>query len=253
MTWLYDSHIHLSDSYYDEDLSLVVERMKKLKIKACCVSMDYSSSLKTLEIAKNSEVILPFIGIHPEKAIEDIAPIADLISKSYNTIAGIGEIGLDPTYISSEKESKNQEMVFRTLLSLAEKFSKPISVHSRKSLDQIFSILPSFDLNGVLLHWFDGNKKQLRKAMDYGYYVSYGPVMVYADDKKSLLSNTHLDKFLVETDGPVPFSKCFELRNAQIDFIPSVIFSASKVLKMSYEETALLLEKNSQKYLGIYV
>ena len=28
----------------------------------------------------------------------------------------------------------------------------------------------------VLLHWFDGSKKQLQKAMDLDCYVSFGPV-----------------------------------------------------------------------------
>ena len=50
-----------------------------MKIKACCVSMDYSNSKKTLEIAKQSELILPFIGIHPECANNDLDQMINLI------------------------------------------------------------------------------------------------------------------------------------------------------------------------------
>jgi TatD DNase family protein len=44
MTWLYDSHIHLSDPAYQEDLNHTIKGMESMKIKACCVSMDYSNS-----------------------------------------------------------------------------------------------------------------------------------------------------------------------------------------------------------------
>ena len=46
MTWLYDAHIHLSDTEYENDIPQILNCMKKLRIKACCVSMDYSSSKK---------------------------------------------------------------------------------------------------------------------------------------------------------------------------------------------------------------
>ncbi len=251
MSWLFDSHIHLSDSEYEQDIPLIIQSMKKLHIKACCVSMDNSNSQKTLELAKQSKLILPFIGIHPEKADDDLAQMKELITQNLNHISGIGEIGLDPTYVKSDKQFSRQKQVFETLLSLAEKHDKPVSIHSRKSLDEIFEIMPSFSLNKALLHWFDGSKKQLQKAMDMNFFVSYGPVMVYANDKQILLSKTDQDKILIETDGPVRFSKCFGLKPAQISFIPSVVFCASKILRKPYDELCSMLEQNSSAYLGI--
>ena len=164
---------------------------------------------------------------------------------------GIGEIGLDKTYTSTEKDFKKQELVFRNQLSLAEKLQKPISIHSRKTLDEIFEICSSYSLAGKLLHWFDGSKKQLKKAMEMEFFVSFGPVMVYANDKQVLLSNSDKHRILVETDGPVKFSKCFEQKTAQISLIPSVIFCASKILRESYEDLTITLEQNSRNYLGI--
>ena len=103
----------------------------------------------------------------------------------------------------------------------------------------------------IYYDWFDGNKKQLSKAMDLGCFVSYGPVMVYSKDKQVLLSNTNKDKILVETDGPVRFSHCFGMKSAQISFIPSVIFSLSRTLQQDYDDSILMLEKNSKQYLGV--
>jgi TatD DNase family protein len=245
MTWLIDSHIHLSDPQYDSDIPNIITCMKKMHIKVCCVSEDLHSSKKTIQLSKNTELILPFVGIHPSKAHEKLEP------KNSGDISGIGEIGLDPTYVSSESEIQRQENLFREQLSLAEKLRKPVSIHSRKSLDKIYEIIPSYSIRGMLLHWFDGNKNQLKHAMDMGFFVSYGPLLVYAKDKQLLLSKTHIDRILVETDGPVKFSRCFGLKTAQISFIPSIIFCASKVLRKPYDEFAAILENNSNAFLGI--
>jgi len=249
MTWLYDAHIHLSDAEYEHDIPLILNCMKKLCIKACCVSMDYTSSKKTLELGKKSEYILPFIGIHPEKAQDDTESIFKLIVENNEKISGVGEIGLDSTYTNSDEEFQKQEEVFKTQLSYAEKFGKPVSIHSRKTLDQILEILPSYKVPSVLLHWFDGSKKQLQQAMDLDCYVSFGPVTVYSKDKQVLLSKANKDKILVETDGPVRFSRCFENKTAQIDFISSIIFCASKILHINYDELCGVIEQNSQRFL----
>jgi len=225
--------------------------MECLKIKACCVSMDNKNSLETLDLSKKSSLILPFIGIHPERANDKLEQMVTLIENHHSNIYGIGEIGLDPTYVHDDKDNKRQIHVFETLLSLADKFNKPVSIHSRKSLDDVFEIMTSYNTKHALLHWFDGSKKQLKKAMDIGFFVSYGPVMIYANDKQTLLANTDESKILVETDGPVRFSRCFEMKSGQISFIPSVIFCASKVLGKSFDEMASLLEINSNSFLGI--
>ncbi len=251
MIWVYDSHIHLSDPEYKKEIPTIIKSMEKMKIKACCVSMNVENSMQTISISEQSDLILPFIGIHPEYYNDNLVLMKDLVIKNNNIISGIGEIGLDKTYTKNEGDFTKQKIVFESMLSLAEKYHKPVSIHSRKTLDDIYEVLTSFNISGVLLHWFDGSKKQLTIAMDRDYFVSYGPVMIYANDKQVLLQNTRREKILVETDGPVRFSKCFGLKPAQISFIPSVVFCASKLLKISYIEMSKLLEKNSENYLGI--
>ena len=99
-------------------------------------------------------------------------------------IDGIGEIGLDRSYVESKNICyERQKEIFCSMLALAEKTKKPVSVHSRRSLDDILEMFKTYNLGNVLLHWFDGNSKQLTRAMDMGLYVSYGPPLVYSDSK----------------------------------------------------------------------
>ncbi len=251
MGWLTDAHIHLTDDEFKPELPFILTAMDKMKIRACCVSMDYASSKATLELGKKNSLVLPFLGIHPEKANDILESVVDLIMENSSQVSGIGEIGLDKTYVSDKQGFDRQVDVFEKMLALAEKLEKPVSIHSRKTLEEIFSILPSYHLGGVLLHWFAGNKKQLQKAMDVGCYVSYGPAMIYSKDKQVLLSQTESNRLLLETDGPVRFSKCFGYKTAQITFLPSVLFCASNIIGKKYDETLEIVEENTNSYLGV--
>lgn len=247
MAWYYDAHVHLSDPAYAPYIESVLAQMRHLKIKACCVSARASDSLRTLELSERDPNVLPFVGVHPEFACEDMAGIEEIVCNNGSAIAGIGEIGLDPSYT----EGRRQERAFCDQMALAEKAGKPVSVHSRGSLDRIMEIAPSYDTGGVLVHWFDGSKRQLAQAMDLGFYVSYGPVSIYANDKQSLMSRTDKDRMLVETDGPVRFSRCFEGREGQVSFIPSVVFCAAAAMGETFDEASRMLERNSLKFLGL--
>jgi TatD DNase family protein len=87
--------------------------------------------------------------------------------------------------------------------------------------------------------------------MDMGMYVSYGPALVYSEDKQAILKKTDKNRLLVETDGPVRYSRCFEnLPAISSGFLVSVVASAARTLGMSFEEIAQLLQKNSETYLA---
>ena len=87
--------------------------------------------------------------------------------------------------------------------------------------------------------------------MDLNIFVSYGPVLLYAPDKKVLLKKTNIDKILVETDGPVKYSNCFNyLPSSSISHLLSVIKCIGDTLGMDFEEISNLLKNNSEKFLG---
>lgn len=248
-----DSHIHLSDDEYSNYLSHILFSLRCLKITACSVTVNLATSKRSLTLFNSQkDIIIQFIGIHPEFAInENIEDFIEFFSSNLQYIDGIGEIGLDPTYTNqNEKHYSIQKKTFQFLLELAEKHNKPISIHSRKSLDDILQILPSYKIKRSLLHWFNGSKKQLKQAMDMSIFVSYGPVLLYSQDKKVLLRNTNSDKILVETDGPVRYSNCFNyLPSSSISHLFSVIKCIGDILNMDFESSTTLLKSNSENFL----
>jgi TatD DNase family protein len=221
-----------------------------MKIVACSVTVDTETALRSFSLFNSHrDIVRQFVGIHPEAAArEDLDKFKEIFRSNLRSIDGVGEIGLDGTY---EVPYDRQKQVFSAMLALAESTNRPVSIHSRKALDDILEILPSYEINGVLLHWFAGSKKQLARSMDMGIYVSYGPALVYSADKQAILKNTDKCRFLVETDGPVRYSRCFEnVAAISTGFLVSVVASAAGILGMSFEEIVQLLQKNSEAYLA---
>ena len=243
---LYDAHVHLSDTHYLREMGYVLLGMERMRIAACCVSTNPTDSADTMRLAETSGLVLPFVGIHPQFAgSEDPETICEMAAA--RRPSGIGEIGLDPTY--DDVPPSRQRHVFSVQLALAERLGIPVSVHSRKSLGDVLDTLTSYRCR-TLLHWFDGSKGMLRRAMDMDMYVSYGPLMVYAQDKRRLMSLTRPDRVLAETDGPVPFSRCFSQLPAHVAFLPSVVFAMSETLGLTYADMLDMLYANTRSYLG---
>jgi len=221
-----------------------------MNIIACSVTVDVETTIRSFNLLNtHRNVVKQFIGIHPEaSAREDLERFREVFTSNLQSIDGVGEIGLDGTY---DVHIKQQEHVFSAMLELAELTGRPASIHSRRMLDRVLEMLPSYRIKSVLLHWFAGSKKQLTKCMDSGLYVSYGPPLVYSEDKKVLLKNTDRDLFLVETDGPVQYSRCFENKpSLSTSCLISVVASVAYTMDMPYDETVELLQKNSEAYLA---
>jgi TatD DNase family protein len=250
-----DAHVHLTDGEYSGYMEHIFNNLRALRMSACSVTVNTETLLKSLELFSNStsDIVIPFAGIHPDFVqTENVAQFIEIFNSNLDSIDGIGEIGLDPVYAGSNLSSyEKQKEVFNIMLGLAERTTKPISIHSRGSLDDILETLKTYNIRNGLLHWFAGSKKQLARAIDMGLFVSFGPVLIYSEEKKVLLKNTPKDRFLVETDGPVRYHKCFgNFPSMSSSFLVSVVNCAASVLGMTYHETIELLEKNAELYLN---
>jgi len=253
---LVDAHIHLTDNEFSLYIDSIIATFKAMRIKVCSVCVDNQTSLRSIKLLNNlvhHDTIFQFIGIHPLYASrEDVVRFQLLLETNVKFIDGIGEIGLDRTYtLNDYSPYPKQKEVFELMLQLAESHHKPISVHSRKSLDEVLQLMSSYDITSVLIHWFSGNKEQLRKCMDRGYYVSYGPAVLYSEDKRVLLKKADKNRILTETDGPNKYSHCFgDYPALPSSFLTTVVKTVSEVITMSYQETLEMLTVNWCQYVG---
>ena len=248
-----DIHIHLTDNEYQSIPWLMQSFLKFYNCKMVSASVDLDTAIRSVKLAQEFPgKVIPFLGIHPQMVEKvDLDKFLEYLYANNTHAVGVGEIGLDRKLDSKSDPSEKQMLFFRKQLEAAEKLGKPIAVHSRGTLKEVMNILPSYRLNGVLLHWFAGTENDLARAMNYGFYVSYGPTLVYSKSKQKLASSTPKDSILTETDGPVSYQGCFGGKPALPTFLPSVLFALASILKIPYDETTYLVQQNSERYLRI--
>lgn len=246
-----DSHIHLSDPDLRDILPHILSEAKATGKTLIAVAVDAETSALNLRIKDEvGETVKPFIGVHPWSSQKEGLDSLSRANLDAARFAGVGEVGLDRRYAKDEDEYRRQKEVFESMLTLAERLQKPVSVHSRGSVDDVLSTLSAYDLKGVALHWFAGAPGQLSEACDRGYFISYGPAVVYSKKIQRLAFNTPVNLILTETDGPVAFAAAFQNRPALPAFIPSVVYALSTLHRLDFEDMRRTILSNTARYLG---
>ena len=209
---LLDSHCHIYDEAFKDDLDEVLNRMVEAGITktmiCCCNKNEY---LKAKEIKHPLIHFDLSIGIHPEdvKKMDEVMTFDELLEiASQDDIKAVGEIGLDYYWDKDNKEA--QKEVFIRQIELAKKLHKPVIVHSRDANQDTFDILDAYHTPGVL-HSYAGSKEMALEYQKRGYYLSFGGVVTYknAINQPASAKAISLDNILIETDSPylppVPF------------------------------------------------
>jgi len=248
-----DAHIHLSDPEYNSKIASVIEEAKQSKVVAIVSnSMDYETSVFSLRLAEeNASLVYAALGVHPWNVRNlhpnELQQTLDLISQhkaSREKVVAVGEIGLDPQYAKRKELRDLQVNVFTEMLRAAEKSDLPVIIHSRWSAPQIMSILPSYNLRGVLFHWFSSPLELLPQIIERGYCVSEGPPAVYSSRTQDVIRHTPLTNLLTETDGPVRFTGPFEDTLTTPAFIPHVVKAVANIKGIEENDVAEQILKN---------
>ena len=145
-----DTHCHVLSEYYD-NIEEIVRKCKENNVTKIIVSgCDMKSNMEVLELVNKYDIIYGTIGFHPTELDGIKEDYFDFLIDNINNskIVGIGEIGLDYHYEDTDKEM--QRMVFNRQLEIAEKFNKPVVVHSRDSIGETYNILSKYNLKGSI-------------------------------------------------------------------------------------------------------
>ncbi len=254
-----DAHIHLSDKEYNGKVETIIEDARKSNVIALVSnSMNYESSMLSLRLAEqNQGLVYAALGIHPWNvqilSSNELEQTLDLIfrqGRCREKVVAIGEVGLDFSY-GKKQIAELQIKVFNEMLRAAEKQSLPVIVHSRRTAPKIMSILPSFNVERVLFHWFGGPVELLPKIVENGYYVSEGPTSVYSSRTREIIKLVPLGRLLTETDGPVRFGGPFYGKMTTPSFIPRVVKAVAEIKEMKEPDVASQILQNFTDFFSV--
>lgn len=204
-----DTHCHLDDEQYKDDLEEVIKRAKDAGIEKIFVPGICAKDLPYLIYICNEHpgFLYPMVGLHPENIMDEdyhiaLKKIEELIDEK--TIA-IGEIGLDLYW--DDTYEKEQIEVFEHQIEWAIKYKLPLMLHVRKAHNQLLKVMRAHkddNLTGVF-HCFTGSAEQARELLAFpGFMLGIGGVLTFKKSKlpETLKQEVPIERIVLETDGP---------------------------------------------------
>ena len=246
-----DTHCHIYKEYY-EDIDTVLELAKDKDInRVISNGCDIDSCKEVLELSKKYDNYYCTLGIHPESVLEYNFDNLKFIEENLNNlkVVAIGEIGLDYHYGKENREKQIE--LFETQLSLAEKYNKPVVIHSRECIEETYSILKKYNLKGVI-HSFSGSLEMAQKFIKLGYVLGINGVITFKNCKlKEVYKNISLDNIILETDSPYLTPEPNRGKQNNPGYILEIAQFVASLYNISLNELAKVTNNNIKRIFDI--
>ena len=215
-----DTHCHIDDPQYAEELSAFLDDQKAGGVELILVpGVDKTSVKDVLDVCERyPDYLLPALGLHPENVKEDwqeqLAIIKAAVDESLasaphalhpaprrSRLVAIGEIGLDYHWDVTFKEQ--QQEALREQMRWAEQYNLPVMIHSRDAAEDTLKILREFPNVRGVMHCFSGSHEVAEQVVKMGYFLGIGGVITFKNCKLAEhLKGIPLENLVLETDAP---------------------------------------------------
>ncbi|MGB5966502.1 MAG: TatD family hydrolase [Sulfurimonadaceae bacterium] len=254
-----DTHIHLDDERYRDDLDDVLERAKKGGVERYIIpGADITTLERAVELAEQYASIYFSVGIHPyDKEQYDEEALEYYIN--HPKCVAVGECGLDYFRLEGTEEEiadekASQKEIFVAQIALAKRYKKPLIIHIRNASHDSKVILQennAAEVGGVL-HCYNADDELLSLAEE-NFYFGIGGVLTFKNAKKlvNVLAKIPQEKLVIETDGPylTPHPHRGE-RNEPL-YTTLVRDKMAELLELDVETIEYLTTSNAQKLFNI--
>jgi len=266
MTWV-DTHAHLTDPRFREDLERVLERAATAGVDAVIsLATTLEDCEATLRIAERFPQVHAAVGVHPNHAAEAPADVAGPLAEfaRHPKVVAIGEMGMDYHYLPSRTQGgteagdaapkARQRDLFVQQLELAVGTGKPVVIHERECADDLLALLEPYRgrLRGVF-HCFGGPPEVAQRVLDLGFHVSVTGMLTFKrlGALRELVAQLPPDRVMVETDSPYMAPEPHRGRRCEpawvVEVAKTLAAAAGKPLEIVARETT----ENACRLFGI--
>lgn len=245
---LFDSHCHLFDEQFEQDVEDVVQRAREAGVHYMVVpAVDVKTSEAAIRLAEKYEGIYAAVGIHPESLNDlrdsDFAAVESLAK--HPKVVAIGEIGLDYYWNVAPREV--QMNVFRRHIEIARRTDLPIIIHNRDATQDTVDIIEQ-DCSGVIgvMHCFTGSWETAQRCIRKGFYISFGGPATFknAEGVRKAAKEIPDDSLLIETDSPYLSPHPFRGKRNEPARVALVAEKLAEVREQTYDSLAKQTTQN---------
>jgi TatD DNase family protein len=206
---LIDTHAHLDDDRFRDDLPAVLSRAQSAGVTPILtIGTTAASSAAAVALAARHDCLYACVGIQPNHIAGEPAGAWEEIERlvAQPRVAAVGETGLDRYW--DHTPFPLQEDYFARHLDLARRHHRPVVIHCRDAETDIMRLLrDAFDRHGPVrgvMHSFTGDAATALACLNMGLHLSFAGMLTYknAQALRQVAATVPLDRLLVETDSP---------------------------------------------------
>ena len=210
---LFDTHAHILDDQFKEDLDQVIRNIYDNMALVVNIGCNLEDCPRTVALAEQYDKVYAAVGLHPEDVKTYTPEGWDMICRlaEHPKVVGIGETGLDYYWDTSTKDA--QKVLFEQHIDLAKQLHKPLVIHDREAHGDTLEILKRTNAKevGGILHAFSGSVEMAMEVIKMGFYIGLGGPVTFKNARKAVevAQAIPLEYLVIETDcpymAPVPF------------------------------------------------
>lgn len=250
-----DSHCHLADKQFTDDLDAVLKRAKEAGVDHMVTIADsLEEAGRCIEIAEKHPHIFATVGVHPHNAKDwkrgDSECLQDMVARS-KKVKAIGEIGLDYHYDHSERGV--QRAVFLEQLTLSRELGLPAVVHCREAVKDIETIVREVEPLQVVIHCCTEKWEDIAWAVELGHILSFTGIATYpsSHDIRETIKHCPMDQMMIETDSPYLAPVPHRGKRNEPAYVTEVAKKIAEIKGLSVEEVDAATTKNAMEFFGL--
>jgi TatD DNase family protein len=207
---LFDTHCHLASDDFAQTLEETLRNSAQAGVShMTLIATELEDGRRAKKIAdeyKGTLKLFPTLGLHPHDAKKFDEAFAKDLKNEIKDYVAVGETGLDYHYNHSSKEEQLQSFIYH--VELATEFKKPIVIHCREAVEDIYSVFKERQSQLIsqpgVMHCFSENLEWAKKFLDLGFYLSFSGILTFkaAEMIREVAQSTPLDRMVIETDSP---------------------------------------------------
>lgn len=202
-----DSHTHLADSAFAEDVDAVVERARAAGARALvCIGESPAAALRAQALSVRYPALIRFTcGVHPHDAHtwDDVRDAEAIRQAASQGAVAVGECGLDYHYDHSPRDQQRHALSQQLLL--AAELGKVMVLHTREAEADTHAFLRDAQAAKVrgVLHCFTGSHALAEAGLEAGWLISFSGLVTFRKyDDVELLRRVPDNRLLAESDAP---------------------------------------------------
>jgi TatD DNase family protein len=253
---LVDTHCHIAEPEFDADREEVLRRAREAGVESVIgVGCDLASSRRAVALAEKLSWAFATVGVHPHEAKTigegDAARLKELAG--HPKVVAYGEIGLDFYYDHSPRSVQMER--FAEQIGIAASLQLPLVIHTRDAWEETFKILADQGTGrlGGVFHCFTGGPKQAARALAMGFMVSFSGIITFpkAEEIRSAVRETPLDRILIETDSPYLAPQGFRGKRNEPGHVLWVAQKIAEIKQIPLEEVASRTTRNARSLFSL--